>query len=75
MDLMGSGHSTKHVRVQGASGWGSHSYGLVLGSPARNQEMDLILKGRFHLERFCDNTNTLLIQTAAEVFGKAQIVL
>lgn len=49
---------------------------LVLGSLARNQEMNLmIFTGPFQLERFCDNTNSLLIQTAAKVFGNAQIVV
>lgn len=53
-----------------------HTHGLVLRSPARGQEMDLmILTGPFQLERFCDNTNPLLIETAAEVFDNAQIVL
>ena len=51
----GSAHDgTKPVRVQGASGPCSWSYGLSLGSPVRSRELDLMmLMGPFQLERFC----------------------
>lgn len=38
-----SGHGTKPVRIQGASGWCSQVYGLVLGRPARSGELDLVI--------------------------------
>ena len=45
-----------HVRVQGASGRCSWSYGLVLGSPERSSELDsMILTGPFQLKIFYDS--------------------
>jgi len=64
-----SGHGTKPVRLQGASGQCSSSYGLVLGSPARNRELDsMILLGPFQLEIFCDSMiNPFCNMTKTEV--------
>lgn len=52
----GSGQGTKPVRVQGAPGWHSEPYSLMLGSPVRSRECDLmILMGPFILEIFSDS--------------------
>lgn len=54
----GSGRGTKPVRVWGAPRWHSQPYSLVLGSPVRGRELELMtLMAPFIIEILCDSNH------------------